>query len=32
MKWFLTKDDYLTLRKQWVTDAEAKWFMGEDFD
>jgi hypothetical protein len=32
MKWFGTRDDYLTLHRQWVTDAQAKWFTGEDFD
>ena len=32
MKWFGTGDDYLTLHKQWVTDAQAKWFMGKDYD
>ena len=34
MKWFGTKDDYLSLHKQWVTNAQAKWFAGagDDFD
>ena len=32
MKWFGTKDDYLALHKQWVTDAQAKWFTRDDFD
>jgi len=32
MKWFGTKDDYLSLHKQWVTDAQAKWFVDSDFD
>ena len=31
MKWFGTRDDYLSLHQQWVTDAQAKWFTG-DFD
>ena len=31
MKWFGTRDDYLALHQQWVTDAQAKWFTG-DFD
>jgi hypothetical protein len=31
MEWFGTRDDYLVLHQQWVTDAQAKWFMG-DFD
>ena len=32
MKWFGTRKDYLSLHKQWVTEAEAKWFMESDFD
>ena len=32
MKWFGTRDDYLTLHRQWVTDAQAKWFTGDGFD
>jgi putative transposase len=32
MRWFGTREDYLALHKQWVTDAQAKWFMGDDFD
>ena len=28
MKWFGTRDDYLTLHNQWVTDAQTKWFIG----
>jgi len=32
MKWFGTKDDYLSLHKQWVSDAQAKWFAEDDFD
>ena len=32
MKWFGTRDDYLSLHKQWVTDAQAKWFVGDDLD
>jgi hypothetical protein len=32
MKWFGSSDDYVSLHQQWVTDAQAKWFMGEDFD
>jgi REP-associated tyrosine transposase len=32
MKWFGTSDDYLSLHNQWVTDAQAKWFIGDDFD
>jgi hypothetical protein len=31
MKWFGTREDYLELHNQWVTDAQAKWFIG-DFD
>jgi hypothetical protein len=32
MKWFGSSDLYLSLHKQWVTDAQAKWFTGDDFD
>lgn len=32
MRWFGTRDDYLSLHNQWVTDAQAKWFAEEDFD
>jgi putative transposase len=32
MMWFGTRDDYLSLHKQCVTDAAAKWFVGSDFD
>ena len=31
IKWFGTRDNYLALHEEWVTDARAKWFMG-DFD
>jgi putative transposase len=30
MKWFGTREDYQTLHEQWVSDAQAKWFMGSD--
>jgi putative transposase len=29
LKWFGTRDDYLALHNQWVTDAQAKWFTSE---
>jgi hypothetical protein len=32
MNWFGTKEDYLSLHSQWVTDAQAKWFAEDDFD
>ena len=32
MKWFGTREDYLSLHNQWVTDAAAKWFVGMDLD
>jgi putative transposase len=32
LKWFGTSNDYLSLHQQWVTDAQARWFMGDDFD
>jgi hypothetical protein len=31
MKRFGSHDDYLSLHQQWVTDARAKWFTGDDF-
>src|SRR6266496_4172065 len=31
MKWFGTSADYLSLHQQWVTDAQAKWFISDDF-
>ena len=31
MKWFGTRDDYLSLHDQWITDNQAKWFLGSDF-
>jgi REP element-mobilizing transposase RayT len=30
MKWFGSRDDYLSLHNQWVTDAQAKWFADGD--
>jgi hypothetical protein len=32
MKWFGTKEEYLSLHSDWVTDAQAKWFAGDDYD
>jgi len=32
MKWFGTKEDYVSLHNQWVTDALAKWFITQDLD
>ena len=32
MKWFGTREDYVSLHNQWVTDAYARWFVGSDFD
>ena len=32
MKWFGTRQDYLLLHHQWVTDAQAKWSVRSDFD
>ena len=32
MKWFGTRDDYLSLHNQWITDAQAKWFTDNSFD
>ena len=32
MRWFGTKEEYLSLHKEWVTDAQAKWFAEDDYD
>lgn len=32
LKWFGTRADYLALHKQWVTEAQSKWFAGDDED
>jgi hypothetical protein len=32
MKWFGTREDYLSLHKDWVTDAQSKWFAENDYD
>ena len=32
MEWFGNKDEYLELHKQWVSDAQSKWFAEDDFD
>jgi len=32
MKWFGTREDYLSLHNEWVTDAQAKWFAEDDYD
>jgi len=32
MKWFGTREDYLSLHKQWISDAQAKWFVDSDQD
>ena len=32
MKWFGTREDYLSLHNQWITGTQAKWFMDSDFD
>lgn len=32
MKWFGTKEEYLTLHNEWVSDAQAKWFAEDDYD
>ncbi len=32
MKWFGNRDEYLSLHKDWVTDAQSKWFAGNDYD
>lgn len=32
MNWFGTKEEYLSLHNQWVTDVQAKWFAEDDFE
>ena len=32
MDWFGNREDYVKLHRQWVTDAESKWFAEEDYD
>ena len=32
MKWFGTREDYLSLHNQWITEAQARGFAGSDFD
>lgn len=32
MEWFGNKDEYLELHKQWVSDAQSKWFAEDDID
>jgi len=32
MKWFGNRDEYLSLHKDWVTDAQSKSFAGNDND
>jgi putative transposase len=32
LKWFGNKEQYLELHKEWVTDAQSKWFAEDDYD
>jgi putative transposase len=32
LKWFGSKERYLDLHKDWVTDAQSKWFAEDDYD
>jgi len=32
MEWFGSKEEYLELHKDWVTDAQSKWFAEDDYD
>jgi hypothetical protein len=32
MKWFGNRDEYLSLHSDWVTEAQSKWFAGNDYD
>jgi len=32
LRWFGNKEEYLSLHNEWVTDAQTKWFVEDDFD
>ena len=32
LEWFGNKEQYLELQKDWVTDAQSKWFTEDDYD
>ena len=32
LKWFGSKQEYIELHKEWVTDAHSKWFAENDYD
>jgi hypothetical protein len=32
LKWFGTREEYLELHKEWVSDAQSKWFAEDDYD
>jgi hypothetical protein len=32
MEWFGNREQYIELHKNWVTDAQSKWFAEEDYD
>ena len=32
MRWFGSREEYLSLHKDWVTEAQSKWFAGNDYD
>ena len=32
MEWFGNREQYIELHKDWVTDAQSKWFAEEDYD
>ena len=32
LKWFGNKEEYLELHKNWISDAQSKWFAEDDFD
>ena len=32
LDWFGSKQEYLELHKEWVTDVQSKWFAGDDYD
>lgn len=32
LKWFGSQQEYINLHKEWVTDAQSKWFAENDYD
>jgi len=32
LKWFGSRQEYVALHNEWVTDAQSRWFAEDDFD